>query len=202
MLKLKAKTLEEDYLATSTSSTKKKELPEVTVEILDGIEATYTGHTLTLKGPLGKVSRDFVKIRANVSLDGRAVKIMPFSTRKQHMATMITARSIVNNMITGCTKGFTYRLKVAFAHFPITVKVKGDEVHVENFYGERSPRVAKIIGASKVEVQEDDVVVTGISVDDVGQTAANIEQATTVKRKDQRVFLDGVYIYEKRRGEQ
>ncbi len=188
-------------MATSTS-TKKDELPEEIVELPEGIDATYSGRTLTLKGPLGKVSRDFVKIRADVSLDGRAVKIKPFSTRKQHLATMSTAASIVNNMIVGCTKGFTYRLKVAFAHFPITVKVKGDEVHVENFYGERSPRVAKIIGDSKVEVQEDDVVVTGISVDDVGQTAANIEQATTVRRKDQRVFLDGVYIYEKRRGEQ
>lgn len=195
------KTLEEDYLATSTSA-KKKDLPEEIVEFPEGVEATYSGRTLTLKGPLGEVSRDFVKIRADISLDGRAVTIRPFSTRKQHLATMSTARSIVNNMIVGCTKGFTYRLKVAFAHFPITVKVKGDEVHVENFYGERSPRVAKIIGDSKVEVQEDDVVVTGISVDDVGQTAANIEQATTVRRKDQRVFLDGVYIYEKRRGEQ
>ncbi len=188
-------------MATSTS-TKKKDLPEEIVEFPEGVEATYSGRTLTLKGPLGEVSRDFVKIRADISLDGRAVTIRPFSTRKQHLATMSTARSIVNNMIVGCTKGFTYRLKVAFAHFPITVKVKGDEVHVENFYGERSPRVAKIIGDSKVEVQEDDVVVTGISVDDVGQTAANIEQATTVRRKDQRVFLDGVYIYEKRRGEQ
>lgn len=195
------KTLEEDYLATSTSA-KKKDLPEEIVEFPEGVEATYSGRTLTLKGPLGEVSRDFVKIRADICLDGRAVTIRPFSTRKQHLATMSTARSIVNNMIVGCTKGFTYRLKVAFAHFPITVKVKGDEVHVENFYGERSPRVAKIIGDSKVEVQEDDVVVTGISVDDVGQTAANIEQATTVRRKDQRVFLDGVYIYEKRRGEQ
>jgi len=195
------KTLEEDYLATSTSA-KKKDLPEEIVEFPEGVEATYSGRTLTLKGPLGEVSRDFVKIRADISLDGRAVTIRPFSTRKQHLATMSTARSIVNNMIVGCTKGFTYRLKVAFAHFPITVKVKGDKVHVENFYGERSPRVAKIIGDSKVEVQEDDVVVTGISVDDVGQTAANIEQATTVRRKDQRVFLDGVYIYEKRRGEQ
>ncbi|MCL4437006.1 MAG: 50S ribosomal protein L6 [Thaumarchaeota archaeon] len=187
-------------MATSTSTKTKKEIPEEVIELPEGVEGTYANHTLTLKGPLGKVSRDFVKIRANISLDGRAVKIRSFSTRKQHVATMSTARSIVKNMIVGCTKGFTYRLKVAFAHFPITVKVKGDEVHVENFYGERSPRVAKIIGDSKVEVQEDDVVVTGIAVDDVGQTAANIEQATTVRRKDQRVFLDGVYIYEKRRG--
>jgi large subunit ribosomal protein L6 len=201
MLRLRTKILEEGYLDTSTN-TATNDLPEETVQLPEGVEATYTDQTLTLKGSLGTVSRDFSKIRANISLADREVKITPFSMRKQHVAIMSTARSIVNNMVIGCTKGFTYRLKVAFAHFPITVKVKGDEVHVENFYGERSPRVAKIVGATKVDVEEDDVVVTGISVDDVGQTAANIEQATTVKRKDQRVFLDGVYVYEKRRGEQ
>lgn len=184
-------------MATST-----KAIPEETIELPEGVDATYSGHLLTLKGPLGKVSRDFNKIRVDISLEGRVVKLRSFSTRKRHAAIMNTAKSIVNNMITGSTKGFTYRLKVAFAHFPITVKVKGKEVHIENFYGERSPRVANIIGDSKVDVQEDDVIVTGTSVDDVGQTAANIEQVTTVKRKDQRVFLDGVYVYEKRRNEQ
>jgi len=42
--------------------------------------------------------------------------------------------------------------------------------------------------------------VKGVSVEDVGQTAANVEQATRIKRKDQRIFLDGVYIYHKEEG--
>ena len=88
-------------------------------------------------------------------------------------------------------------MKVVFAHFPITVKVKGKEVHVENFYGERSPRVAQIVGDCKASVQGDDVIIQGINVEDVGHTAANLEQATKVRRKDQRVFLDGLYVYEK-----
>lgn len=187
-------------MATSTK-TKKKELTEERVEIPEEIEATFSDNILIIKGPLGEVKRDFSKIRANVSLDGDIVKISSFSSRKRHMATMNTARSLTRNMILGVTKGVTYKLKIAFAHFPITVKVKGNEVHIENFYGERAPRVAKIVGDCKVEAQEEDVIVKGTSVDDVGQTAANIEQATTVKNKDQRVFLDGVYTYEKRRGE-
>jgi large subunit ribosomal protein L6 len=186
----------EGCLATSI-----KELPEELVIIPDGVEADLRDGFLTLKGPLGEVRRDLNKIRVESYLESRQVKIRPFSSRKKHVAIMNTTRSIINNMITGVTKGFTYKMKVAFAHFPITVKVKGDEVHVENFYGERAPRVAKIVGNCKIEVEEDDVIVKGVSIDDVGQTAANIEQATTVKRKDQRVFLDGVYIYEKRRGE-
>ncbi|MFQ6134633.1 MAG: 50S ribosomal protein L6 [Nitrososphaerales archaeon] len=187
-------------MATSTK-TKKKEVPEERIEVPEGVEAIFSDNILVIKGPLGEVKRDFAKIMANVSLDGSIIKVTPFSSRKRHMAIMNTARSLIRNMITGVTKGVTYKLKIAFAHFPITVKVKGNEVHIENFYGERAPRVAKIVGDCKLEVQEEDIIVKGVSLDDVGQTAANIEQATTVKNKDQRVFLDGVYIYEKRRGE-
>ena len=68
---------------------------------------------------------------------------------------------------------------------------------MENFYGERSPRIAQIIGDTKAEVQGEDIILQGVSIQDVGQTAANLEQATTVRRKDQRVFLDGVYVYER-----
>jgi large subunit ribosomal protein L6 len=108
-----------------------------------------------------------------------------------------TGKSLITNAIEGVTKGYQYKLKVIYAHFPVTVKVQGKKVLVENFYGERSPRVAEIIGDTKAEVQGEDVILNGVSIQDVGQTAANLEQATLVKRKDQRVFLDGVYVYER-----
>jgi large subunit ribosomal protein L6 len=103
-------------------------------------------------------------------------------------------------MITGVKKGFTYKLKIVFSHFPISVKVQGNTVLIENFTGERNPRRAKIVGDAKVKVVGDDVIVQGINLEDVSQTAANIEQATKVRRKDPRVFLDGIYLYEKSEG--
>ena len=88
-----------------------------------------------------------------------------------------------------------------FAHFPISVKVKGKEIYVENFFGERSPRISKIIGEdTKVKVLAEDVLVEGPSLEDVSQTAANLESSTKVKNKDQRVFLDGLYIYGREEG--
>jgi len=178
---------------------KKEEQLQLLYEVPEGIEVSLSDNILLVKGPLGEVKRDFSKIRSNVSLDGNVVTMTPFSSRKRHTSITNTARSLIRNMVTGVTKGYTYKLKVAYAHFPITIKIKGNEVHVENFYGERAPRISKIVGDCKLEVQEDDVIVKGVSLDDVGQTAANIEQATRVKKKDQRVFLDGVYIYEKRK---
>jgi large subunit ribosomal protein L6 len=103
-------------------------------------------------------------------------------------------------MIKGVTKGFTYKLKIVFSHFPISVKVEDKTVRIENFTGERSPRLARILGESKVTVKSEDVVVQGIDLEEVSQTAANIEQATRVKVKDPRVFLDGIYVYERLEG--
>ena len=103
-------------------------------------------------------------------------------------------------MITGVTKGYQYKLKIVFSHFPITVKVQGKFVLIENFTGERKARRIKILGDTKVKVEPDDIVVEGLNLEEVSQTAANIEQATRVRGKDPRVFLDGLYVYERNEG--
>jgi len=175
-------------------------LEQTSIEMPDGVKAVLSGRQLSIKGKLGESKKDFDKINVNISVDNNKVVISPFSKKKKDNVIINTVSSIVNNMVTGVTKGFTYRLKVVYAHFPITVKTKGDQVLVENFIGERSPRVSQILGDCKVTIDGDDVVVKGVSLEDVGQTAANVELATKIKRKDQRIFLDGVYIYHKEEG--
>jgi large subunit ribosomal protein L6 len=75
--------------------------------------------------------------------------------------------------------------------------VEGKAISIENFMGERKPRIARIVGQSLVVVQGDEVIVTGIDKEHVGQTAANVEQATRIKGRDPRVFQDGIYFIEK-----
>jgi len=173
---------------------------QTAVDLPEGVTATLQGRTLTVKGKLGQSKKHFDKINVNIAVEGNRVLFTPFSAKKKDNVIINTVSSIVNNMATGVTKGFTYKLKVVYAHFPITIKTKGDEVMVENFVGERSPRVSKIVGDCKVSVEGDDIIVKGVSLEDVGQTAANVELATKIKRKDQRIFLDGVYIYHKEQG--
>ncbi|MBI5554191.1 MAG: 50S ribosomal protein L6, partial [Candidatus Diapherotrites archaeon] len=57
-----------------------------------------------------------------------------------------------------------------------------------------SPRIARIVGGTKVSVKGKELVISSSNKEDAGQTAANIENATRVKGKDIRVFQDGVYI--------
>jgi len=161
------------------------------------VKATLDVRILSIKGKLGEAKKRFDKVNVNLSVEGSRIVVSPFSAKKKDNVIINTVSSLVNNMVAGVTKGYTYRLKVVYAHFPITVKTKGDQVLVENFVGERSPRMARIVGDCKVSAEGDDVIVKGVSLEDVGQTAANIELATKIKRKDQRVFLDGIYIYQK-----
>jgi large subunit ribosomal protein L6 len=105
-------------------------------------------------------------------------------------------------MVRGVTSGYTYKLKLVYAHFPITVKVqdKDRRLLIENFTGEKTPRIITIVGTAKVKVVSDELHVQGTSLKDVSQTAANIQTGTKIKEKDQRVFLDGIYIFEKSQG--
>ncbi|MDQ4050303.1 MAG: 50S ribosomal protein L6 [Thermoproteota archaeon] len=185
-------------MATSTEQ-------QITAEVEASASVTLKkeGNVLLVKGPLGTLKKDFTKLPATVDVQGNKITIKPYGTRKRDLAVTNTARSIIEGMIKGVEKGYTYKLKIIFAHFPLSVKVKGKEVHVENFYGERSARISRIIGdTTKVSVVGEDVVVQGPSLEDVSQTAANIELSTKIKGKDQRVFLDGLYVHSKEEGMQ
>jgi large subunit ribosomal protein L6 len=173
------------------------------VEAPASVKIEREGNTLSVKGKLGVVKKDFTKLPATITVDGNKITIKPYGKRKADLAITHTARSIIESMIKGVENGYTYKLKIIFAHFPISVKIKGKEIQVENFFGERSPRVSKIVGdATKVNVVGEDVLVQGPSLEDVSQTAANIELSTRIKDKDQRVFLDGLYIYSREAGPQ
>jgi len=167
-----------------------------TLEIPEGISVSLEDRIISVKGKLGTIKKDFTKLPAFLTIENNIVKIEPYGTRRKDFAISKTAQSIINNMIKGVQNGYKYRMKIVFAHFPITVKIKDRKVQVENFFGERKARISNIVGDStKVAIEGDDIVITGPHLEHVSQTAANIELSTRVKNKDQRVFLDGVYVY-------
>ncbi|MBA3977008.1 MAG: 50S ribosomal protein L6 [Nitrosopumilus sp.] len=162
------------------------------------VSITKQENLITTKGSFGSVEKDFTKMPAIIDLQDNKITIKSRGNRKKDFALVNTLQSVINNMIKGSNEGFTYRLKIVFAHFPISVKIKGKDIFVENFFGERSPRTSKIIGNdTKVSVEGEDIIVKGPNIESVSQTAANLELATRIKNKDSRVFLDGVYIYSK-----
>jgi len=170
------------------------------IEVLDGVDIKVEGRVVTVKGQKGVLTRSFSDAPISILHEGKSIKVQANWPRKKETAIVGTVASHIQNMMKGVTKGFTYKLKIVFSHFPISVEAKEKTVSIKNFTGERSPRFVKITGDVKVTVKEDDVIVQGLNLEDVSQTAGNIEHATKVKSKDPRVFLDGIFVYEKREG--
>lgn len=178
---------------TSRSVYLREEIP-----IPENVSIEIEGKKVKVTGPKGTLERDFgfahnVLIKAE---EGRIVLETFFANRSQR-ALFYSVSSHIENMIRGVLKGWRYKLKVVSSHFPVTVKVVGNEVVIENFLGERYPRKAKVLEGVKVKVEGKDIIVEGIDIEKVAQTAANIEKATRIKDKDRRIFVDGIYIYEK-----
>jgi len=170
------------------------------IEIPEGVEVKVEGRAVTVTGEKGTLTRDFYHTPVSIMLEGAVVKVGVNWPRKREASLVGTVSSHIQNMIKGVTEGFTYKLKIVFSHFPISVKADGKKVIIENFTGERSPRIAKIMGETKVTVKGEDVIVQGLNIEHVSQTAANIQRATKIKVKDPRVFLDGIYVYERHEG--
>lgn len=170
------------------------------IQIPEDIEIVLEGRKVTVKGPKGTLTRDFHHAPISMEVDGKTIRIWAEWPRKKEASLVGTINSHVQNMITGVKRGFTYKLKIVYSHFPISAKVKDKTVLIENFTGERNPRKARIAGTAKVKIQSEDILVQDLDLDSVSQTAANIEQATKVKKKDPRVFLDGIYVYERTEG--
>ena len=179
------------------------------VKIPDGITASLAGKTLIVKGPKGELSREFRSPTASISMKDGSVIISYKSVKKEKSGKQVpvarkkvhalggTWESHIGNMFTGVEKGWEAKLKIIYSHFPIKVSVEGNKVAVGNFLGERGQKKTSIKGNAKVEVKKDEIVITGISREDVGQTAANIELLSKVKGFDKRVFQDGCHLVQK-----
>lgn len=166
------------------------------IPIPEGVEVTINDEVL-VTGSTGELKRKFKARNIKITKDDDKVILEAPFPKKRDKAMLGTIRSHITNMITGLTDGFSYKMKIVYAHFPMTVKVTDSKVTIENFLGERHPRTAKILGDTKVQVKGDEVTVEGINKEDVGQTMANIEQATKIKGRDPRVFQDGIYLVSK-----
>src|SRR5947209_13425761 len=167
-----------------------------TIQVPDDVTVEVDAKTVKVKGPRGTLKEDLSHLPVTITQSGREVQVTVTWPRKREIGMLGTAAAHIRNMIRGVTKGYRYNLRTVYAHFPVTVKVdeKARALKVENFTGEKTPRSAQILDGVKVAVKGDDITVEGIDIKAVSQTAANIQNSTKIKKKDLRVFLDGIYI--------
>ena len=168
---------------------------EHSVTIPEGVTANISEDgVVTITGPKGSLTRTFQSKVINLLEDGNGIIVRVDLPRRKQRALAGTWNAHLNNMVKGVTDGFTINLKAFYSHFPMTMQANGNTFTVNNYFGERVPRTAKILDNVEVKVSnKTEVTVTGIDKEAVGQTAANIERCTTVKNRDRRVFQDGIY---------
>ena len=172
-------------------------LLEEVVEIPNGVQVRLDGELATVSAKGHTLRRRLSHPRVQIAVAAKQATVRCEFPGRRDAALVGTFAAHLRNMIVGVTDGFTYEMKIVYSHFPVKASVKGAEFVIENFLGEKFPRRTRILGETKVEVKGDQVVLTGPDVEAVGQTAANIEQATRIRGFDPRIFQDGIYITKK-----
>lgn len=167
------------------------------VKIPEGVKVQAEGKKVVITGPIGKVERTMHFPGISIACDAREVLISTDSGRKNVIAMCGTLASHIKNMCTGVTRGYTYRMKVVYSHFPIQLKVTGNRLEITNFLGEKKPRYANLGAGTKITIGNDELTITGIDKETVGTSAANIQHATRIRDRDPRVFQDGIYLVER-----
>ena len=167
------------------------------VNIPEGVSIDCSSSNVKVTGPRGELSRNFEHSAIKFKQSENQLNIIGNNLRKKEKALIGTWNAHLKNMVKGVDKGFLYEMKIIFAHFPMKVAVKGNVVTIDNFLGEKATRNSAIVGDVKVNVKGDALTIEGNNIEDVGQTAGNLEKATIVKGRDTRVFQDGIYMISK-----
>merc|ERR1712117_695107 len=174
-----------------------------TVDVPDGVEASVKARVVTIKGPRGSLSRSFRHLAVDIFMpDAKSITVEKHFGKRKELAAVRTVCSIIQNAITGVMRGYKYKMRAVYAHFPINCAISenGTLVEVRNFLGEKYIRKVRMhdgVVCENSKDQKDELVITGNSIEDVSQSVALIQQSTTVKNKDIRKFLDGLYVSEK-----
>eukprot|EP00047_Mylnosiga_fluctuans_P001284 m.219635 g.219635 ORF g.219635 m.219635 type:complete len:194 (+) comp10208_c0_seq1:45-626(+) len=173
------------------------------VTIPDGVQIEVKSRNIRVKGPRGTLTREFKHLNLELALVGKnKLRVDSWFAKRKEVACVRTLCSHIENMITGVTKGFQYKMRSVYAHFPInmTVPADGKSIDIRNFLGEKMLRQVQMHNGVKVEMskaQKDEIVLEGNDLEKLSMSAALVHQAVLVKNKDIRKFLDGLYVSER-----
>jgi len=181
------------------------------IEIPENVEVKVEEKKIYIKGPKGELEKDFSHIPTVwiIHHDNQIIVACRARNRKD-IEPLRTVASKIRNMIRGVQEYYVAKHKVAYAHFPMRVKVDYERklILVENWYGRIDPIKIPIFGKdTKVKVINqpgsdiaDEVIIYGPDKDAVMLTSGRLHDACKLRgrfRKDTRIFMDGIWRFEK-----
>jgi large subunit ribosomal protein L6 len=140
------------------------------VDIPSGVEVTFNANNISVKGPLGVLSQI---LPSSVLVDRKEDKLF-FSCSQRVLgadAMSGTMRSLINNMVTGVTKGFEKKLNL----IGVGYRAQAQGANLNLTLGFSHPVVYSIPVGIKIETPtQTEILVKGIDKQIVGQVAAEI----------------------------
>ena len=164
------------------------------VSVPSGVTANVEGQTIKVKGPKGAlqlVLHDDVIL----SMDKSAIKVEPRSESKRARSQWGTSRTLVNNLISGVTKGFEEKLEITGVGYRAAVQGKQLNLQLGYSHDVNYPIPQGIAIATPKPTE---VVISGIDKQQVGQVAAEIRGFRAPEPyKGKGVKYAGEYIFRK-----
>lgn len=109
------------------------------VKIPEGIEVELNGNTILVKGKMGKVEKEFNF--KNIKIEKKEGNMEIFGSGKNSDLVLInTIKSHIKNMFQGASAGFSRKLQSVHSHFPMNLEVKGNQLLIKNFIGEKKTK--------------------------------------------------------------
>ncbi|MDD4507566.1 MAG: 50S ribosomal protein L6 [Eubacteriaceae bacterium] len=140
------------------------------VAILDGVDVKLDGHTITVKGPKGSLTRDLHPDMGIEIKDGEVIVTRP-SDSKYNKSLHGLTRALIANMVTGVTTGFEKALEINGIGY--RAEKKGKKL-VMNLGYSHPVEMEDPEDIETVCDGQNKVIVKGISKEAVGAHAANI----------------------------
>ena len=140
------------------------------VSVPSGVTANVEGQTVKVKGPKGALQL-VVHDDVSVAMDKTAIKVEPRSESKRARSQWGTARTLVNNLINGVTKGFEEKLEINGVGYRAAVQGKQLNLQLGYSHDINYPIPQGIAIATPKPTE---IVITGVDKQQVGQVAAEI----------------------------
>ena len=143
------------------------------IPVPNGVQISVTDRRVSVKGPQGSLERD-IPGQITVRQDGDVLLVERPDDERQNRALHGLTRSLVANMVTGVSAGFTKELEIVGVGYRATAQ--GPD-RIEFALGFSHPvRVEAPAGVTFEVPQPTRVIVKGIDKELVGQVAANIRK--------------------------
>lgn len=175
---------------------KKKEFEEK-IEIPKGIDVKAENGNITVTKSGKSIIRTLNHKKVQIGVEDNNIFVSFKNGAKEEKTIAGTFVAHIKNMLKGIEHNHVYKLKICSGHFPMSVSAGGNKFSVNNFLGEKTPRIMKIKENVIVNIEGDIITVESAYKELASQVAADIERLTRVRGRDLRIFQDGIYITNK-----